>query len=38
MRNKETAKGGSALKKKILNNEAYVYGYVSVSEWNLVTD
>jgi hypothetical protein len=30
MRNKERIKGGSVLKAKILNNEAYFYEYVSV--------
>lgn len=38
MRNGHQLKGGSVLKAKILQEEGYLYQYVSVEEWVLADD
>ena len=38
MRNCSRINGGSVLKKKILEEEGYIYQYIGVDEWGMVKD
>ena len=38
MRNCSKLNGGSVLKKKILEEEGYIYQYIGVDEWGMIED